>query len=32
MDTIVIDKVWLTETAVWIRTADGKEACENFNE
>ena len=32
MDTIVIDKVWLTETAVWIRTVDGKEACENFNE
>ena len=31
MDTIVIDKVWLTETAVWIRTVDGKEACENFN-
>ena len=23
-----IDKVWLTDTEIWIRTADGKEACE----
>lgn len=26
----VIEKVWLTDTAVWIRTIDGKEACEEF--
>ena len=25
-----IEKIWLTEDAVWIRTADGKEACEFF--
>ncbi len=23
-----IEKVWLTDTAVWIRTDEGKEACE----
>ena len=27
-----IEKIWLTDDAVWIRTADGKEACENFND
>lgn len=26
----VVEKVWLTDTAVWIRTIDGKEACEEF--
>lgn len=25
-----IDKIWLTDTAVWIRTKEGKEACELF--
>jgi len=25
-----IEKIWLTENAVWIRTEDGKEACELF--
>ena len=25
-----IDKIWLTDTAVWIRTDDGREACELF--
>ena len=25
-----IEKIWLTDTAVWIRTAEGKEACEMF--
>ena len=25
-----IEKVWLTDTAVWIRTDEGKEACELF--
>lgn len=32
MDNIVIEKVWLTDTEVWIRTADGKEACEKFSD
>ena len=27
-----IEKIWLTEDAVWIRTASGKEACEKFND
>lgn len=30
MGNIVVEKVWLTDAAVWIRTADGKEACEKF--
>lgn len=30
MEDVVVDKVWLTDTAVWIRTADGKEAHEKF--
>lgn len=25
-----IERVWLTDTAVWIRTNEGKEACELF--
>ena len=25
-----IEKIWLTDTAVWIRTDEGKEACELF--
>lgn len=25
-----IEKIWLTDTAVWIRTKDGREACEKF--
>ncbi len=25
-----IEKIWLTENAVWIRTDDGREACELF--
>ncbi len=25
-----IDNVWLTDSAVWIRTVDGCEACEEF--
>lgn len=32
MENIVVEKVWLTDTAIWIRTADGKEACEKFAE
>ena len=26
-----INKIWLTDTAVWIRTNDGREACEEFD-
>ena len=25
-----VEKIWLTETAIWIRTEDGREACELF--
>lgn len=27
---ITIEKIWLTDDAVWIRTTDGNEACEYF--
>lgn len=27
-----IEKIWLTEDAVWIKTADGREACEKFED
>ena len=27
-----IKKIWITDTAIWIRTDEGKEACENFND
>lgn len=27
---ITIDKIWLTADAVWIRTDDGREACEYY--
>jgi len=27
-----IEKIWLTDDAVWIRTSSGKEACEKFND
>ena len=27
---IKIEKIWLTADAVWIRTSDGREACEYF--
>lgn len=30
MEARVVDEIWLTDTAIWIRTADGKEACEKF--
>ena len=26
-----ITKIWLTDTAIWIKTDDGKEACELFS-
>lgn len=27
---MIIEKVWLTDSAIWIRTNEGKEACELF--
>lgn len=30
--TMKIEKIWLTETAIWIRTEDGREACELFED
>lgn len=27
---MTIEKIWLTKDAVWIRTTEGKEACERF--
>jgi transcriptional regulator with XRE-family HTH domain len=30
MNEIKVKKVWLTEDAVWIETAEGKKACEKF--
>lgn len=32
MDNKVVEKVWLTDTEVWIRTTDGREACEKFSD
>ncbi len=32
MNDMEIEKVWLTEDAVWIRTTDGREACEKFDD
>lgn len=30
MNKDVIEKIWLTDEAVWVRTNDGKQACELF--
>jgi hypothetical protein len=27
-----IDKIWLTDDAIWIRTNEGREACEYFSD
>ena len=27
---IDIQKIWLTDSAIWIQTADGRKACEHF--
>ena len=27
---IDVRKIWLTDTAIWIQTADGKKACEKL--
>ncbi len=32
MNNITINKIWLTDTAIWIRTEDGREACEKFDD
>ncbi|MCD8296104.1 MAG: DUF2442 domain-containing protein, partial [Prevotella sp.] len=32
MNIITIDKIWLTDTAIWIRTEDGREACEKYDD
>ena len=32
MESIVIEKVWITDSAVWVRTVEGKEACEKFSD
>ncbi len=32
MENIVIDNVWLTDTDVWVRASDGREACEHFSD
>ncbi len=29
---IAIKKIWITDSAVWIKTADGREACEKFSD
>ena len=29
---VQVEKIWITESAIWIRTADGKEACERFSD
>lgn len=31
MENINITKVWITDKEVWIRTSEGKEACERFD-
>lgn len=30
MENIIVEKVWITDSEVWIRTSDGREACEKF--
>ena len=29
---VKVESIWLTAEAVWIRTADGREACERFSD
>lgn len=31
-DMVQVEKIWITESAIWIRTVDGKEACERFSD
>lgn len=30
MEDIQVEKVWVTDKEIWIRTVEGKEACEKF--
>ena len=32
MEKYNIEKIWITDDAVWIRTADGREASEKFTD
>ncbi len=32
MNNITINKIWLIDNAIWIRTEDGREACEKFDD
>lgn len=27
-----VQKIWLTDTAIWLETADGRKACERFED
>ena len=27
---LTIEKIWITDSEIWIRTSDGREACEKF--
>lgn len=29
---IAVKKIWITDSAVWIKTADGREACEKYSD
>lgn len=29
---IAVKKIWITDSAVWIKTTDGREACEKFSD
>ena len=29
---IAVEMIWITDSAVWIKTADGREACEKFSD
>lgn len=32
MEGIKIEKIWLTDTEIWVRAADGREASERFSD
>ena len=29
---LTIDKIWITDAEIWIRTLDGRQACEKFDD
>ena len=29
---MTIERIWITETEIWIKTSDGREACEKFSD